>query len=103
MGAHLFLTALGMMKAQIVGGLGYQRIKRRVAGKAKNVVAIVLFYPLHRLDAAVMTVAAPHDAGVRPILLQELRYVLDAGPLRRALRGTRRADDGRYGGAAPYE
>src|SRR5258708_13296107 len=80
MGAHLFLTALGMMKAQIVGGLGYQRIKRRVAGKAKNVVAIVLFYPLHRLDAAVMTVPPPHHAGVRPMLLQGLRYCVDYGP-----------------------
>ncbi len=86
MGAHLFLMALGMMEAQIVRSLGHQRIKRRVAGEAKNVVAFVLFYPFHRLDAAVMTVAAPHDAGVRPMPLQALRYVLDDGPHLRALR-----------------
>src|SRR5258708_14709799 len=94
MGAHLFLTALGVMKAQIVGGFGDQRVKRRVAGKAKNVVAIVLFYPFPRLDAAVMTVAAPHDAGIRPMPPQELRHVLDDGPHLRALRGARRAQDG---------
>src|SRR5258708_1092635 len=93
MGAHLFLTALGVMKAQIVGGFGDQRIKRRVAGKAKNVVAIVLFYPFPRLDAAVMTVAAPHDAGIQPMPPQELRHVLDDGPHLPALRGPRPAQD----------
>src|SRR5215510_1213087 len=94
MGAHFLLMAFGMMEAQIVGSLGYQRVKRRVAGEAKNVVAIVFFYPFHRLDAAVMTVAAPHDAGVRPMPPQELRHVLDDGPHLRALRGARRAQDG---------
>ena len=56
MGAHLRLTAFGMMEAQIVGGLCHQRVKLGVAGEAKNVVAITaFFYPLHRLDAAVVT------------------------------------------------
>jgi hypothetical protein len=41
-----------------------------------------------------MTVAAPHDPGVRPALLQALRYVLDDGPHLCAFRGARRAQDG---------
>jgi hypothetical protein len=47
-GAHLFLTAFGMMEAQIVGRLCHQRVKRCVASEAKNVVGIVLFRPFHR-------------------------------------------------------
>jgi hypothetical protein len=41
-----------------------------------------------------MTIAAPHDTGVRPMLLQALRHVLDDSPHLRALRGARRAQDG---------
>jgi hypothetical protein len=52
-----------MMEAQIVGGLFDLRIEHRIAGEAKNIVGAVVFRPFHRLDATVMTVAAPHDAG----------------------------------------
>jgi hypothetical protein len=82
------------MEAQLVGGPRGQRVKRCVAGEAKNVVASVLLYSLQRLNAAVMTVAAPHDDGVRPVLLQELRHMLDDVPHLRALRGARWAQDG---------
>jgi hypothetical protein len=45
-----------MIEAQIVGDLGYLLVKHWVAGKAKNVVGIaVFFYPFHRLNAPVMT------------------------------------------------
>jgi hypothetical protein len=74
------------MEAQIVGGLGHQGIERRIAGEAEDVVGAVVFRPFHRLDATVMTVAAPHDAGVRPMLLEALRQVFDDGPHLRALR-----------------
>jgi len=83
-----------MMDDQIVGDRGYLLVKHRVAGKAKNVVGIaIFFYPFHRLNAPVMTVAAPHDASVGPTLSQELRHVLDDGPHLRALGGARRAKD----------
>jgi hypothetical protein len=36
MGAHLLLTALGMMDAQIVGDLGYPLVKHRVPGKVRR-------------------------------------------------------------------
>ena len=81
------------MEAQIVGGLGHQRIERGIAGEAENIVGAVVLRPLHRLDATVMTVAAPHDAGVRPMFPQALRHVLDDGPHLGALRGARRAQD----------
>jgi Transposase DDE domain group 1 len=42
------------------------------------------------LNAPVMTVAAPHDASVGPMLLQDLRHVLDDGPHLRALRSSRK-------------
>jgi hypothetical protein len=83
-----------MMEAQIVDGLGHLCIERRIAGKAENVVVAVIFRPLHRFDATVMTVATPHDAGVRPMSPQALRHVLDDGPHLRALRGARRTQDG---------
>jgi hypothetical protein len=37
----------------------------RVASEAENIIDAVVLRPLHGLDATVMTVAAPHDAGVR--------------------------------------
>src|SRR5262249_61375365 len=71
--------------------------------KAKNVVGIaIFFYPFHRLNAPVMSVAAPHDASVGPTLSQELRHVLDDGPHLRALRGACRAKDDGNRCAAPY-
>jgi hypothetical protein len=61
-GAQLGVAAVGMMVAQIVGGLCHQRVKRCIAGEAENIVGAVVFRPLHRLDTTIMTVAAPHDA-----------------------------------------
>ena len=90
------------MEAQIVGGLGDQRIERRIAGEAENIVATVVLRPFHGLDATVMTVAAPHDAGVRPMPPQALRHVLDDGPHLRAFRGARRAQDGHHRRAARH-
>jgi hypothetical protein len=55
-----------MMETQIVGSLHHQGIECWIAGEAEDVVGTVVFRPLHRLDATVMTIAAPHDAGVRP-------------------------------------
>ena len=53
-----------------IGHLGHLLVKHRVSRKAKNVVRIaIFFYPFHCLNAPVMTVAAPHDAGVGPTLL----------------------------------
>ena len=83
-----------MMEAQIVGGLGNKGIERSIAGEAENVIDVVVVRPVHGLDATVMTVAAPHDAGVRPMRPQALRHVLDDGPHLGALRGARRAQDG---------
>src|ERR1700680_5325784 len=77
-GAPLRLASLGVMEAQIVGGRGNLCIERRIAGKAENIVATVVLPPFHRLDATVMAVAAPHDAGVRPMLPEALRQVLDS-------------------------
>src|ERR1700729_3239468 len=94
MGAQLGLVAPGMMEAQIVGGLGHQGIERRIAGEAENIVGAVVFCPFHRLDATVMAVASPYDAGVRPMFPQALGHVLDDGPHLSALRGARRTKDG---------
>ena len=58
--------------------------------------------PVHRLNAAVMAVAAPHDAGGRPMPSQMLSHVLDDGPHLRALRGARRAKDDGDRCATPY-
>ena len=82
------------MEAQIVGGLGHQDIEHRIAGEAKNIVGAVAFRPFHLLDATVMAVAPPHDAGVGPMFPQALGHVLDDGPHLRALRGARRTKDG---------
>ncbi len=101
-GAQLRLAAQGMMKAQIDRGLGHQGIERAIAGEAKNVVRIVVFRPFHRLDPAVMTVAAPDDARPAPMPLQALRHMLDDGPHLRAFRGPRRAQDGHHRRAARH-
>jgi hypothetical protein len=92
-GAQLHLAALGVMESQIVGGLGHQGIERRIAGEAENIIDAIVLRPLHGLDATVMTVAAPHDAGVRPMRSQAFRHVLDDGPHLGALRGARRTQD----------
>src|SRR3974377_2584503 len=83
-----------MMEAQIVGGLGHQGIERRIAGEAENIVGAVAFRPFHLLDATVMAVAPPYDAGVRPMFPQALGHVLDDGPPLRSLRGARRTKEG---------
>ena len=44
--------------------------ERGIAGEAENVVGMVVFCPFHRLDPAVVAVAAPHDAGLRPMTAQ---------------------------------
>jgi hypothetical protein len=81
------------MEPQIVGCFGHQGVERRIAGEAENIINAVVLRPLHGLDAAVMTVAAPHDAGVRPMRSQAFRYVFDDGPHLGALRGARRTQD----------
>ena len=43
-----------MMEAQIVGGLRYAGVERGIAGKAEDVVGVVVFRPFHGLDAAVV-------------------------------------------------
>src|ERR1700720_4222791 len=89
------------MEAQIIGDPGYQGIECGITGEAEDVIdVVVLVRPVHRLDAAVMAVAAPHDAGSRPMPSQMLRHVLDDGPPLRALRGARRAQDRHHRRAA---
>jgi hypothetical protein len=66
-GAQLRLAAHGMMEAQIDRHLGHDGVECGIAGETKNVVRIVVFRPFHGLDAAVMAVAAPDDAGLWPI------------------------------------
>jgi hypothetical protein len=84
------------MEEQIVGDPSHQRIECRIACEAEDVVdVVVLVRPVHRLDAAVMAVAAPHDAGGRPMPSQMLRHVLDDGSYLGAFRGARCAQDGR--------
>ena len=48
--------------------------------ETENIIDAVVLRPLHGLDATVMTVAAPHDAVVRPMRSQALRQVFDDGP-----------------------
>ena len=84
------------------GGLRHQGIEHGIAGEAKDVVRIVVFRPFHGLDAAVVAVAAPHDAGLRPMSPQALRHMLDDGPHLRALRGARRAQDRHHRRAARH-
>ena len=81
------------MEAQIGRGLRHQGIEHGIAGEAENVVRIVVFCPFHRLDPAVVAVAAPHDAGLRPMAAQALRHMLDDGTHLGALRGACRAQD----------
>src|SRR6516162_5304171 len=99
-GAQLGLIALGMMEAQIVGGLGHQGIEYGIAGEAENIVGAVAFRPFHLLNATVMAVAPPHDAGVRPVFAQAFGHVLDDTPDLRALGRARRTKDGDNRGAA---
>jgi hypothetical protein len=56
-----------MTEAQIGGHLCRQGVEHGIADKAKNVVRTVAFRPFHRLDAAIVAVAAPDDACVRPM------------------------------------
>ena len=89
------------MEAQVIGDPGYQGIECGITGEAEDVIDVVVrVRPVHRLDAAVMAVAAPHDAGGRPMPSQMLRHVLDDGPHLRALRGARRAQDRHHRRAA---
>ena len=76
-----------MIEAQIVGGLFNKGIERSIAGEAEDVVGVVVLRPVHGLNAAVVTVAAPDDPGLRPMSPQALRHKLDDGPHLRALRG----------------
>jgi len=88
------------MEAQIGRGLRHQGIEHGIAGEAENVVRIVVFCPFHRLDPAVVAVAAPHDAGFRPMAAQALGHMLDDGTHLGALGGARRAQDRRDRSAA---
>src|SRR5204862_5060590 len=49
--------------------------------------------PFHGLNTAVVAVAAPHDAGLRPMPPYALRHMLDDGPHLGALRRAGRAQD----------
>ena len=80
-----------MMKAQIIGGLSHDGIEHRIALEAKNVVSAVVLRPFHGFDTAVMTVAAPNDPGIGPVLAQAPRHMLDDGAHLSALRRARRA------------
>ena len=85
-----------------MGGFCHQGVERDIAGKAKNVVRIVVFRPFHGLEPGVMTVAAPDDARVRPMSAQALGHMLDDGAHLRAARGARRAQDRRHRRAARH-
>jgi hypothetical protein len=62
-----------MMEAEIVGGVSDQRIiKDGVAGKAEDVSVTAVLRRLHDLGAAIIAVAAPSYAGVRPVLANAL-------------------------------
>src|SRR5574339_1015312 len=64
-------------------GLGivhHARIEAAVALEAEDVVAAVVLAPCHRLDAAVVAVAAPDDAGGRPVAADAAGDVLDDAP-----------------------
>src|SRR5262245_44116162 len=91
-----------MMETQIDSGLRHQGIERGIAGEAENVVRIVVFRPVHRLDPAIVAVAAPHDAGVRPMAAQMLGHMFDDGAHLAALRRARLAQDRRHRHAARY-
>ena len=99
--AQLRLAALGVMEAQIGSGLCHQGVERGIAGEAEDVIGAVILRPFHGLDAAVMAVAAPDDAGPAPMSPQTLRYVLDDRPHLRALRGAGRAQQRHHRRAAP--
>ena len=58
--------------------------------RGQNVVRMVVFRPFHRLKAAVVAVAAPHNAGLRPMAAQALVHMLDNGAHLAALRRARR-------------
>ena len=90
------------MEAQIDSGLRPQRVERGIAGEAENVVGMVVFCPFHRLDPAVVAVAAPHDAGLRPMTAQALGHMPDDGAHLAALGGARRAQDRRHRRAARH-
>src|SRR5206468_12870425 len=78
--AQLRLATHRMMEAQIVSGLCHEGIQRGIAGEAEDVLRIVVFRPFNGLDAAVVAVAAPDDAGVRPMSPHALRNMLSGVP-----------------------
>jgi hypothetical protein len=82
-----------MAQEHDLGILGDARIERAVALEAEDVGAVVGLAPRHGLDAAVVAVAAPDDAGGRPVLPDAARHVLDDGPHLRAGRRLARAQD----------
>src|SRR4051812_32060930 len=55
------------LHAYRVGRLARQDMKHVVAGKAENIVNVVVFAPFHRFVAAVMTVAAHQDSDLGPM------------------------------------
>jgi hypothetical protein len=46
-----------MMEAQIIGDLRHHGVQHGIAGEAEDVVGAVVLRPVHRLDAATLTVA----------------------------------------------
>ena len=90
-----------MMEAQIVGDLCHQGVEHGIAGEAEDVVGVVILSPVHRLDAAVVTVAAPDDAGFGQCRFRRfvtcLITVLTSVPL-----SARRAQDRHHRGAARH-
>jgi len=96
---HLRLGRPRMPEAQMIRYLGHFPVERGVAGEAEDVAGTVVVAPVHGLGAAVVTVAAPDDAGPLPGLQDALGQVPDHGAHLAALRRLRRPQDRRDGQA----
>jgi hypothetical protein len=88
------------VEVQIIGDLRHKGVEHRIAGEPEDVVGFVVLCTVHRLDAAVVTVAAPDNPGVRPMSFQALRDMLDDGSHLGTLRGARWAQDRHHRRAA---
>src|SRR5207244_13058844 len=77
--ATFVLARKRALHAYRVGRLARQGMKHVVAGKAENIVNVVVFAPFHRFVAAVMTVAAHQDSDLVPMAADVLDDVLRAG------------------------
>ena len=92
--AHLVLGAERVPEAQRLRSLGNEAVEPAVAGKAEDIAGAIAFSPCHRLVPAVVAVAAPDQAGRRPVAADALRQVPDDGAHLRALGRPGRTQDG---------